>query len=92
MSWKNVECIRQTLFINKKTINCPTRGMGEKSSSSGEDFSLFVDAAARVQGKAWMVFSLDPSNPWILGPQEFGFSRRVLTLDRLRPVIYCQGR
>ena len=77
MSWKDVERIRQTLFINKKTINCPLRGMGEKPSPSGEDFSLFVDAAARVQGrKAWMVFSLDPSNPWILGPQAFGFSRR----------------
>jgi len=28
---------------------CPTRGMGEKPSPLGEDFSLFVDAAARVQ-------------------------------------------
>ena len=63
---------------------CPTRGMGEKPSALGEDFSLFFDAAARVQGfkdsriqgKAWMVFSLDPSNPWILGPQTFGFNRR----------------
>jgi len=29
---------------------CPTRGMGEKPSALGEDFSLFFDAAARVQG------------------------------------------
>ena len=69
MSWKDVERIRQTLFINKKTINCPTRGMGEKSSSSGEDFSLFVDAAARVQGKAWMVFSLTPRTLGSLDPK-----------------------
>jgi len=54
--------------------------MGEKPSPLGEDFSFIVDAAARTQGKAGMVFSLDPSNPWILGPQAFGFSRRVLTL------------
>jgi len=37
--------------------------MGEKPSPLGEDFSLFVDAAAGIQAKAWMVFSLDPSNP-----------------------------
>jgi len=63
---------------------CPTRKMGEKLSPLCEDFSLIVGAAARIQGlkgsriqaKAWMVFSLDPSNPWILGPQAFGFSRR----------------
>jgi len=61
--------------------------MGAKPSPLGEDFSLIVDTAVRIQGvkgskiqaKAWMVFSLDPSNPWILGPQAFGFSRRVLT-------------
>jgi len=53
--------------------------MGEKPSLLGEDFSLIVDAAARIQAKAWMVFSFAPSNPWILGPQAFGFSRRLLT-------------
>jgi len=30
----------------------PTRGMGEKPSPLGEDFSLIVDAAARIQAKA----------------------------------------
>jgi len=57
--------------------------MGAKPSPLGQDFNLIVDSAARVQGvkgsrikaKAWMVFSLDPSNPWILGHQAFGFSR-----------------
>jgi len=65
-------------------VYCPTRGMGEKPSLLGEDFRLSVDTAARIQGvkgekiqaKAGMVFSLDPWNPWILGPQAFGFSRR----------------
>jgi hypothetical protein len=45
--------------------------MGEKPSPLGEDFSLMVDIASRieevqgpkVQGKAWMVFSLGPLNP-----------------------------
>jgi len=82
-------CIVKPIFpaITDECGYCPTRGMGAKPSPSGEDFSLIVDAAARIQGvngsrtqaKAWMVFSLDPSNPWILGPQAFGFSRRVLT-------------
>ena len=57
--------------------------MGEKPSLLGEDFRLFVDAAARIQAKAGMVFLLDPANPWILGPQAFGVSRRVLTHARL---------
>jgi len=37
--------------------------MGEKPSPLGEDFILIVDDAVRIQGKARMVFSLDPSNP-----------------------------
>jgi len=60
--------------------------MGENPSLLSEDYSLIVDAAvwiqrvkgSRIQAKAWMVFSLGPSNPWILGPQAFGFSRRQL--------------
>jgi hypothetical protein len=43
---------------------CPTGGMGEKPWPLGEDFSLSVDVASRIQGvqgpriqgKAWMVF------------------------------------
>ena len=62
-------------------------GQWEKYPPSGEDSSLFVDAAARIQGvkssriqaKAGRVFSLDPSNPWILGTQAFDFIQRVLT-------------
>jgi hypothetical protein len=68
---------------------CPTRGMAEKPSPSDENFNLSVGTAARIQevkgsriqATAGMVFSLDPSNPWILGPQTFGSSRRELTLD-----------
>jgi len=49
----------------------PTRDMGEKPSPLGEDFSLMVDVASRVQGvqgsriqgNAWMVFSLGSLNP-----------------------------
>jgi len=37
--------------------------MGEKPSPLGEDFSLMVDVASRIQGKAWMVFSLGRLNP-----------------------------
>ena len=52
-------------------IYCPTRGMGEKPSPLGEDFSLMVDVASRIQGaqgpriqgKTWMVFSLGPLDP-----------------------------
>jgi len=56
--------------------------MGEKPSPLGEDFSLIVDATERIKGKPLMVFSLDPSNPWILGPQAVSFSLRVLTYRR----------
>jgi len=45
--------------------------MGEKPSPLGEDFSLMVDVASRIQrvqgpsiqGKACMVFLLGPLNP-----------------------------
>jgi hypothetical protein len=43
--------------------HCPIRGMGEYPSLLGEDFSLVGDVASRIQGKAWMVFSLGPLNP-----------------------------
>jgi len=33
-----------------KHIFCPTRGMGEKPSPLGEDFSLMVDVASKGQG------------------------------------------
>jgi len=65
-------------------VYCPNQGMGEKPSPLGEDSILFFDAAGRIQGfkasrKGLDGLSLDPSNPWILGPQAFGFGRRVLT-------------
>jgi len=34
--------------------------MGEKPSPLGGDFRLIVGVALRIQGKTWMVFSLDP--------------------------------
>ena len=51
--------------------------MGEKPSPLGEDFSLIVDVASRIQGvqgpriqgKAWTVFSLGPLNLRILESQ-----------------------
>ena len=69
---KNAYLKKQPVFY------CPARGMGEKPSPLGEDFSLIVDASSRVQGvqgpgiqgDVWMVFSLGPSNPWILEPRE----------------------
>ena len=38
---------------------CPTRGMGEKPSPLGEDLSLIVDAAVRIQGVKDSSKSLD---------------------------------
>jgi len=43
--------------------------MGEKPSLLGEDFSLIVDAAARIQAKAWMVFSFAPRTLGSLDPK-----------------------
>jgi len=95
----------------KKTVNkivarfyCSIRGMGEKASPLGEDFSLFM-CSQRIQGSKGSRIQVKPSavghrqavgcptdqeqraenlplgswTPWILEPQAFGFSRRLLT-------------
>ncbi len=50
-------------FPEKNHPYCPTRGMGEKPSPLGEDFSLIVDVATRVQGKVRKVFFTYPLKP-----------------------------
>jgi hypothetical protein len=39
-------------------IYFPTRGMGEKPSPLGKDFSLIVDVASRIQGVQGMAVRL----------------------------------
>jgi hypothetical protein len=64
--------LKNILDDRREENYCPTRGMGEKPTPLDEDFRLFVDAAARIQGvkgssKGWeglFTCPLEPLDPW----------------------------